>query len=330
MQFYLGIDMGGSAVKLIAASVNNGTLDVLGRTSYPSGESVERLENEARKLISELGLSEKDIVGAALTGVGASDVADNFLGAPVTRFSEFECFGRGGQYLSGHNKALVVSMGTGTAFVRADGDTYIHLGGSGVGGGALSGLSELITGVRRSSEINKMISAGSAARVDLTIGDICKGDVGGLSPDVTAANFGKKVMSTDKNDIAAGLANMVFQTAGVMAALACKNTDYEHVVFVGAMTEIPEGREMLRAVGNLPLMCPQAAHMRERWERCSGAVSKYKSRAVADDCSSPFFCYFIIPYPSFIIKMRLTWLSMISSLSSPLSYAALRSLYAVS
>ena len=251
MQFYLGIDMGGSAVKLIAASVNNGTLDVLGRTSYPSGESAERLENEARKLISELGLSEKDIVGAALTGVGASDVADNFLGAPVTRFSEFECFGRGGQYLSGHNKALVVSMGTGTAFVRADGDTYIHLGGSGVGGGALSGLSELITGVRCSSEINKMISAGSAARVDLTIGDICKGDVGGLSPDVTAANFGKKVMSTDKNDIAAGLANMVFQTAGVMAALACKNTDYEHVVFVGAMTEIPEGREMLRAVGNL-------------------------------------------------------------------------------
>ena len=96
-----------------------------------------------------------------------------------------------------------------------------------------------------------MISAGSAARVDLTIGDICKGDVGGLSPDVTAANFGKKVMSTDKNDIAAGLANMVFQTAGVMAALACKNTDCEHVVFVGAMTEIPEGREMLRAVGNL-------------------------------------------------------------------------------
>ena len=137
MQFYLGIDMGGSAVKLIAASVNNGTLDVLGRTSYPSGESAERLENEARKLISELGLSEKDIVGAALTGVGASDVADNFLGAPVTRFSEFECFGRGGQYLSGHNKALVVSMGTGTAFVSAAGDTYIHLGGSGVGGGAL-------------------------------------------------------------------------------------------------------------------------------------------------------------------------------------------------
>ena len=166
MQFYLGIDMGGSAVKLIAASVNNGTLDVLGRTSYPSGESAERLENEARKLISELGLSEKDIVGAALTGVGASDVADNFLGASVTRFSEFECFGRGGQYLSGHNKALVVSMGTGTAFVRADGDTYIHLGGSGVGGGALSGLSELITGVRRSSEINKMISAGSAAPFD--------------------------------------------------------------------------------------------------------------------------------------------------------------------
>lgn len=251
MQFYLGIDMGGSAVKLIAAAINNGSLSVLGRTAYPSGESAQRLEAEAKKLISGLGLSEKDIAGTALTGVGASDVGDIFLGAPVTRFSEFECFGRGGQYLSGHDKALVVSMGTGTAFVRAEGSSYTHLGGSGVGGGALSGLSELITGVRSSSEINKMISEGSAAKVDLTIGDICSGDVGGLSPDVTAANFGKKAMSHNSSDIAAGLANMIFQTAAIMAAFACKGTDCEHVVFVGAMTEIPEGREMLRAVGDL-------------------------------------------------------------------------------
>ena len=29
--------------------------------------------------------------------------------------------------------------------------------------------------------------------------------------------------------------------------------------------------------------------MRERWERCSGVVSKYESRAVADDAAAHLF-----------------------------------------
>lgn len=248
MKIYLGIDAGGSAVKLIAADEN---MKIYGREVYPSDGSPERLEEEAKKLISRSELSVTDIAGTAVTGVGASCAGKAFLGTRTKLFSEFECFGRGGQYLSGHNKALVVSMGTGTAFVRADGAKYTHLGGSGVGGGALSGLSELLTGVKSSEEVNEMISRGNAANVDLTVGDICPDGSSGLADDVTAANFGKKSISRDKNDIAAGLANMIFQTAGVMAALACKGTDIEHTVFVGAMSDIPEGKTILRAVGAL-------------------------------------------------------------------------------
>ena len=59
-------------------------------------------------------------------------------------------------------------------------------------------------------------------------------------------------------------------------------------------------------------------------------TTKQKQKQPLHKECSGCFGYFIIPYPSFIIKMRLTWLSMISLLSSPLSYAALRSLYAVS
>ncbi len=248
MKYYLGIDMGGSSVKLIAADKD---MNIAARAQYPSDESLETLTATAEKMLSEAGISAEDIVCAAAAGVGVSVLDSEFMGAPVRIFSEFESFGRGGQYLSGCDRILVVSMGTGTAFVRADGTCYTHLGGSGVGGGALNGLSALLTGASGIAEIRRLISSGNTSEVDLTVGDICKGQCGSLSADVTAANFGKKKMSQDKADITAGLANMIFQTAGIMAGLACKGTDLEKAVFVGSMTEIPEGREILRAVGVL-------------------------------------------------------------------------------
>lgn len=242
MKNILGIDMGGSSVKVVFGDE---------RVQYPSDGSAETLENAVKKLL-ERGNSRID--GIAATGVGSSVLGDDLMGIPIKFFSEFEAFGRGGQHLSGLDKALVVSMGTGTAFVRADGRNYVHLGGSGVGGGTLCGLSEIMTGEKSISAITGMIGKGRACAVDLTVGDIAGGAVGSLSADVTAANFGKKLLSNDKNDIAAGLANMIFQTAGVMAAFACKGTDLEKAVFAGSMTEIPEGREMLRAVGMLHSM----------------------------------------------------------------------------
>lgn len=242
MKNIIGIDIGGSSVKIAVGSE---------RMQYPADGSRETLENAVKAVLQRGDISADSLDGIAATGVGSSVLGDRFLDIPVKTFTEFECFGRGGQHLSGLDKALVVSMGTGTAFVRADGGTYVHLGGSGVGGATLCGLSELITGEKSISEITGMIGRGKTSAVDLTVGDIAGGAVGSLSEDVTAANFGKKLLSRDKNDIAAGLANMIFQTAGVMAAFACKDTDLEKAVFVGSMTEIPEGREMLKAVGKL-------------------------------------------------------------------------------
>lgn len=240
--------MGGSSVKIIASDEN---INIIAKKQYPSDGSIDTLTSAVLEMLESAGIDRSSIARAAAAGVGTSVLGETFLGVPVKIFSEFESFGRGGQYLGRTDKALIVSMGTGTAFVRAEGRKYIHLGGSGVGGGTLNGLSELTTGISDIHCIHEMISKGSAAAVDLTVGDICKGVCGTLSADVTAANFGKKAMSRNKDDIAAGLANMIFQTAGVMAGLACSGTDIDKAVFVGSMTEIPEGREMLRAVGGL-------------------------------------------------------------------------------
>ena len=244
---YLGIDAGGSAVKLICTDE---CCNILAKRKYNTDGSGERLEAECFDMLSEAEISEKPC-HIFLTGAGSDIAEGRFDGIPRSYSEEFGCFGRGGQWLSGIDRAVIVSMGTGTAFVFADNDKYTHISGSGVGGGTLSGLAELMINVRDSGELNRLISEGKPARVDLTMGDICKGTLGGLAADVTAANFGGRNMSREPADIAAGISNMIFQTAGVMAAFACKGTDITNAVFVGAMSEIPEGKAVLRAVGGL-------------------------------------------------------------------------------
>ena len=245
--YYLGTDIGGSAVKLVAADEKG---NILARRKYAADGSGEKLENETRKMLSEAHIAVPPS-HIFLTGAG-SDIAENrFENIPRTCFEEFVCFGRGAVALSGIDKAVIVSIGTGTAFVIADKNKYTHIGGSGVGGGTLTGLAGLTVNVTDNDKLNSLISAGTPAKVDLTMGDICKGTLGGLAADVTAANFGSRHMSHDPADIAAGISNMIFQTAGVMAAFACKGTDITNAVFVGAMTEIPEGKAVLEAVGQL-------------------------------------------------------------------------------
>ena len=61
----------------------------------------------------------------------------------------------------------------------------------GIGGGTLSGLSELITGVHQYALIRKLCQDGDLSQIDLTIGDMSKGKVGTLPPEATAANFAK-------------------------------------------------------------------------------------------------------------------------------------------
>ena len=245
--YYLGTDIGGSAVKLAAADENG---NILARRKYSADGSGEHLEEEVKKMLSEAKIAEPP-AHIFITGAG-SDIAENlFKNIPRTCFEEFGCFSRGAVRLSGIDKAVIVSIGTGTAFVTADKGRYTHIGGSGVGGGTLSGLAELTVKTSDSAALNRLISEGNPAKVDLTMGDICKGTLGGLAADVTAANFGSRHMSHDPADIAAGISNMIFQTAGVMAAFACKGTDIKNAVFVGAMAEIPEGKAVLEAVGQL-------------------------------------------------------------------------------
>ena len=50
---------------------------------------------------------------------------------------------------------------------------------------------------------------------------------------VTAANFGKVTDFSTKEDIAAGLVHMVFQTVGMMSVFAAQTVGLKDIVLIG-------------------------------------------------------------------------------------------------
>jgi type II pantothenate kinase len=156
---------------------------------------------------------------------------------------EFTAVGVGGLALTGRERAVVVSMGTGTAFIWAEkGKPVRHLCGSGVGGGTLAGLCSRLCGTRQYDQIVKLAATGDVGSIDLTVGDITRNTHPSLPLDITAANFGNVSDTATAGDFAAGTINMVLQSIGTTAVMACRACSCDTVVATGFMSNLPQAR----------------------------------------------------------------------------------------
>ncbi|HET7839369.1 MAG TPA: pantothenate kinase, partial [Rectinemataceae bacterium] len=201
--------------------------------------------------LSIAGKKMGDIDRLAVTGVGAAFLGRDVLGIEVVSVDEFRAIGLGGLRLSGEKKALVVSVGTGTAFVRAEGRDIRHVGGSGVGGGTIIGLCSRLAGISDFDAIVEATAGGRLENVDLALGDISKVAVGNLPADATASNFGKVSERASGEDLAAGVVNMVFQTVGMIAVMAARAEGVSSAVMVGKSTRLPMARAVLAWISSL-------------------------------------------------------------------------------
>ena len=239
MGYIIGVDLGTSGTKLAARGPRGLALR---RQPAVRGESL-----TARAVEDFLAWAEvpvKEVNRLVLTGVRTSFLTRPLLGLPTFTVPEFEAIGRGGLgQLAGLERALVVSMGTGTALVMAGPEGCAHLGGSGVGGGTLSGLGRLLLGEGRPDRIGALAARGRPEKVDLLMGDICKVDLPNLQREMTAANFGHIAPDAAPEDIALGLVTMVLQSAGLAASFTLRGKDVKDVVLTGALTQLPQARE---------------------------------------------------------------------------------------
>lgn len=259
MKYILGVDVGGSTTKIVAFDENRNFISTL---QVKAADQVTSLYGAIGNLLFKCGISLTDVLCFVLTGVGSTQVDGDIYGIQTHRVKEIEAIGHGGVMLAGIDKALVVSMGTGTAFVEAKNGINTHIGGSGVGGGTLLGLASKICGEHNIDAIVEMALDGDLNKVDLTIADISKDKIPLLPDHATASNFGKISSTVKSNDMAIGLMNMMYQTIGMMAVFACRNTDLKKVIVTGSVATLPLAKVLLSEVGlmyDLEFIIPENA-----------------------------------------------------------------------
>ena len=240
MKTVIGIDVGGSTTKIVGFSKKDNAL--IEPIFVRATDAITSAYGAFGKFTMQNGLELSDIDQVLMTGVGSSFIDKPIYSLNCTKVSEFECVGLGGLYLSGLDEAIVVSMGTGTALIHAKksgNETNItYLGGTGVGGGTLLGLSRRMIGVDTVEHLEQMCEQGNLDNVDLRIKDISGDASFQINGDITASNFGKLSDIANKNDVALGIANMVAETIAMLAVFAARSYGLKTVVLTGNLTAL--------------------------------------------------------------------------------------------
>lgn len=237
----IGIDIGGSTTKIVGFRRTGGGVELIDPDIVRANDPVTSTYGAFGKFTDEHRIPISSIERVMMTGVGASYVKNDLYGLDCRRVEEFRSIGLGGLYLSGLDEALVVSMGTGTALVHAKKNGEMdYLGGTGVGGGTLVGLSKLLLKADSIDHIIEYAEGGDLANIDLKIKDITASDSKTrLSADLTAANFGNVSDIATKNDIALGIMNMVFETVAMVSVFASRHVGAKDVILTGNLTRLP-------------------------------------------------------------------------------------------
>ena len=229
----VGIDIGGSTTD--AVILDNGDVHVV---TIEANDPIAAAAGALGKLVETYGIPLEKIDRVAATGAGSRALAATLLGRPVVKVNEFSAIGIGGTSLAKKDRALVVSLGTGTAIVSVNGAKIEHVSGTGLGGGTLRGLAKHMLGVSTFETLEKLAERGDLSRVDLTVRDIAGGAIGGLPPGTTASNFGKISADATAEDKALAIMNMIVEVISVLSIAAARGCGQEDIVLTGKLTRI--------------------------------------------------------------------------------------------
>ncbi|MBR0326989.1 MAG: type II pantothenate kinase [Clostridia bacterium] len=241
MGINIGIDIGGSTTKIVAIDKTGEEMKLFEPLFVRAADPITSLYGAFGKFTVINGLELSDISKVMVTGIGSSCLKAPIYSLPCTHVTEFESIGLGGLYLSGLDRCITVSMGTGTAIVYAQrGKPSEYLGGTGVGGGTLQGLSKLLLGMDDVSHIHELAKDGDIHNIDLSVNGLSsissKESYPGMSMDITASNFGNVSDIAEKADVAKGVFNMVFETIAMVAIFAARSKNTKDIVLTGNLT----------------------------------------------------------------------------------------------
>ena len=138
MKIVIGIDVGISTTKIVGINEQG---NVVSPIRIRATDPVTSLYGAFGKYLHDNHIQLGDVEKVMLTGVGSAYINEPVYGLPTDKAEEFLADGLGARYETNLDRMLVVSLGTGTSIVKCDGDYIKHIGGIGIGGGTLQGLS---------------------------------------------------------------------------------------------------------------------------------------------------------------------------------------------
>lgn len=246
----VGIDVGGSLTKAVV--LKNGAI-VAANSVRTVEDPLVSASGILARTITSVSLSLGDVERIGVAGGRSKQLPEEILGIGLERVGEIEAIGLGGLRLSGRREGVVVSAGTGTAIVRVfdNGSKVEHVGGTGIGGGTLVGLSRAIAGIDEMSTLSRLASTGNPRKVNLTVGDVVGSGIGVLNAEATASNFGKFSGDATREDLISAVFRMVGEVIGVVSCLAARASGVADVVLVGALSKMDGIMSVVREVFDL-------------------------------------------------------------------------------
>ena len=248
MGIVIGIDVGISTTKIVG--INRDSI-VISPLRIKATDPITSLYGAFGKYLYDNKISLSDVEQVMLTGVGSAYIDTPIYGLPTGKAEEFLADGLGARYETGLDRMIVVSMGTGTSLVQCDGPRIEHIGGIGIGGGTLQGLSRILLKTDDIKQVSTLAMQGDISNINLLIGDISAQPLPGLPMDATASLFGNAKSNASREDIALGLVCLVLQSIGSGTILSSLNTGIKAFVLIGNLTLLPQCKEVFPAMERL-------------------------------------------------------------------------------
>ncbi|WP_028975999.1 type II pantothenate kinase [Sporolactobacillus terrae] len=224
----IGIDAGGTLIK-VALQTEEGWL----YRSFPSTRSDACADWLAHEYPERLVM---------LTGGRAAHLKEKLTDRFCSVLPEFAASAQGARQLLARecttvpNRFLLTTVGTGTSLNYVHDGAMDWLGGSGVGGGTLMGLTGLLTGIYDFKTLLRYAARGKRDIIDLTVARIYEGEEPPIAGDLTASNFGalsENTRSLSPEDQIASIIGLVAETVTSLSILAAQKAEVDTVIFVG-------------------------------------------------------------------------------------------------
>ena len=244
----IGIDVGISTTKIVG--INDQGM-VISPIRIKATDPITSLYGAFGKYLHDNQISLSEVEHVMLTGVGSAYIDEPIYGLPTSKSEEFIADGLGAMYESKLDKMIVVSMGTGTSLVKCEGDNIRHIGGIGIGGGTLSGLSRIMLKTDDVKQIANLAKEGDVSKINLLIGDISAKPLPGLPMNAVASLFSNAKANAIREDIAKGLIWMVLQCIGSATILSSLESGIKDFVLIGNLTLLPQCHEVFPAMEKL-------------------------------------------------------------------------------